>query len=153
MTGFGFLALATLIVLLLPIVVLPWEGRRVPDPFYALLAAGGILASGIGGGFDSALWAAAACLICLAVVAAGVTLLRMTTRLQLLTGGHIKLLAAGAAWLGIGGTFAMLLLAFAALFAVGAIGQFRPLTRRPDFSVIAALAIFSLNLQQSLFTI
>ncbi len=32
-------------------------------------------------------------------------------------------------------------------------GQFRPLTRRPDFSVIAALAILSLNLQQSLFTI
>lgn len=153
MTGFGFLALAMLIVLLLPIVVLPWEGRRVPDLVYALLAAGGILASGIGGGIGSALWAAAACLICLAVVAAGVTLLRLTLQFQLLTGGHIKLLAAGAAWLGIGGTFAMLLLTFAALFTVGAIGQFRPLTRRPDFSVIAALAILSLNLQQSLFTV
>ncbi len=152
MPGFSFIALATLIVLLLPVVVLPWEGRRVSDALYGLLAAGGIAMAGFGGGIAAALWALAAAAVCLAIVTAAVTLLRMRWQVQLLTGGHIKLLAAGAAWLGLGGTLVMLALVFTALFAIGALGQFRPQARRPDFTAIAALAIFALTLQQSLFT-
>ena len=144
------LALAALIVLLLPAVVLPWEGRRVPDALYAAIALDGLAAAWLTGG-EEALWpSAAGGALAMIAAAALVAAARRWLRVQLLTGGHIKLLAAGAAWLGPGGALAMLALALGGLFALGAAAGPGNGPRRPDFALVAALAVLCVGLLQAL---
>ena len=153
MAGLDLVLLAGLILLLLPVIILPWEGRKVPDPLYVFIALAGVAASVARDGTGAGLASAAAGALCLVATAAAISALRENLRVQLVTGSHIKLLAAGATWLGLGGTIIMLLLAFAALFVIGAIENRKSITRRPDFSTVAAITIAGLNIQQSLFVI
>lgn len=150
MNGGGYIALAALILLLLPVVVMPWEGRRVPDALYAALAVGGLVAAAAKGGLGAMAWAVAGGCATLAIVAAITTAIRLNHRLQLLTSGHVKLLSAGSLWLGLGGALAMVGAAFAALFIAGILQRRRSRARRPDFAAIAALAILCVGIQQSL---
>lgn len=149
MSAVDYLALAVLILLLLPVVVLPWEGRRAPDVLYAAIGAGGIAATGLRAGWEAMPWAAAAGLACLIIVSIIVTNIRIFLDLQILTSGHIKLLAAGSTWLGLGGALAMVSAAFVALLAAAAWQQRRS-GSRPDFTAIAALAILCVGIQQAM---
>ncbi len=101
MDGQSLIASALLIVLLLPVVVAAWERKRVPDGFYLAIAAGGIGFAAATQGWPGALLAAATGCACLLLVAATVGLIRARWHVRLLVGGHIKLLGAGATWLGI----------------------------------------------------
>jgi len=129
--------------------VLPWEGRRVPDAIYAAIAGGGIVAAALTGGGQAVVWSIIAGLVSFSAVTGGVTALRRLLNLQILTSGHIKLLAAGSMWLGLTGTLAMLALTFAAFFGVAVIQRLHSMARRPDFSAIAALAILCVSIQQT----
>jgi prepilin signal peptidase PulO-like enzyme (type II secretory pathway) len=150
MTGSNYLALAALILLLLPAVILPWEGRRVPDAYYAFIAAAGLVPAGAAGGPAGIASALAAAIATLCIVTAIVTAIRASQRLQLLTAGHIKLLSAGSVWLGPVGALMMVIAAFTLLFAAGIFQHRRSRTRRPDFAAMAALAILCVSVQQSL---
>jgi prepilin signal peptidase PulO-like enzyme (type II secretory pathway) len=146
----GYFYLAFLILVLMPVVVLPWEGRTTPDWIYLLLTACGLAAAGVTGGMPGLLRACAAGLGCLALVVLAVTALRARTRLRILTGGQIKLFAAGATWVGVGGALAMVAVAVFILFLVAAFQQAGAVRRRPDTSAIVALAIVSVAMQQHL---
>lgn len=148
MGGVGYIALAALILMLLPAVVLPWEGRRVPDALYAAIGAGGLVAAGLREGLDGVIWAAVAGAGSLLTVTAVIAGIKAHINAQLVTGGHIRLLAAGSTWLGIYGAMAMLGLAFAALFTIGLYRHRKTNSRRPDFAAIAALAILFVGIQQ-----
>lgn len=148
--GLGYLTLAALILLLLPAVVMPWEGYRVPDWLYGAIAAGGIVASGLSGGSHAALIAAAIGLTSFVLITGIITIIRISLNLRILAGGHIKLMATGAMWLGVTGALAMLAMAFGGLLLLAAIQKVRATTRRPDFSIIAALAILCVGVQQAL---
>jgi hypothetical protein len=150
MSGIGCIALAVLIILLVPVVVLPWEGRRVPGSLHAAIAAGGLAAAGLEGGAGALPWAAAAGVASLLTVAAIVTTVRGLLNVQILTATDIKLLAAGSTWLGIGGAVMMICAAFAALFGAALLQRWRSADRRPDFAVIATLAIVCVSIQQVL---
>lgn len=150
MAGWGYIALAALILLLLPAVVMPWEGRRVPDALYGAIALAGLLVAGMKGGSGAMAWAVCGAIATLAIAVAAATAASIAHKVRLLTAGHIKLLSAGAVWLGPVGALAMVLAAFAALFAAGIVQRRRPGARRPDFTAIAALAILSVTVQQSL---
>lgn len=150
MHGSGYLALAALILLLLPAVILPWEGRRVPSGLYVAIGAGGLLAAGLNGGIDAIFWSVLAGLISISIVTGAVTALRRVFNLQILTSGHIKLLAAGSMWLGLTGTLAMLAITFVAFFGAAVIQRLHSMARRPDFSAIAALAILCVSIQQTM---
>ena len=150
MVGIELIALATLILLLLPVVILPWEGRKVPDALFLLIGTVGLARSFALDGIDGVLWSAAAGILCLMIIAAAVSAIRDNLKVQLLTGGHIKLLGAGATWLGLGGAIAMLAMAFITLFAIGLVEKRKTIKRRPDFFVVAALTIIGLNIQQNL---
>lgn len=150
MAGLSYFNLALMIVLLLPAVILPWEGRRPPDLLYVTIAVGGLAFAALGGGVAALGWSFLAGLGCLAIVAGGVTALRAATGLQLLTGSQLKLLAAGATWLGPLGALTMIAITALALLLVATVRQFRPIARRPDSGAIVAVAIFCVGLQQVL---
>jgi len=137
----AYFTLAVLILVLLPVVILPWEQRKVPDWIYAIIAACGLASSSVHSGLPGFTWSALAGLGCLLVVGGGVTALRAATRLRILTGGQIKLLAAGATWLGPAGTLIMVLVAAFALFAAAALLQASQAQRRPDSGSVLALSI------------
>ncbi|MEE4451567.1 hypothetical protein [Novosphingobium resinovorum] len=150
MEAAGYFYLALLVLVLVPVVILPWEGRTTPDWLYALFGACGLAGAAALGGTPGLLWAVAAGLGCLGAASLAVTLLRARTRARILTGGQIKLLAAGATWLGINGTFAMVALAALALVLLAAFQRAGAVRRRPDASAILAVAIFSVAVQQHL---
>jgi prepilin signal peptidase PulO-like enzyme (type II secretory pathway) len=150
MTGWSYLTLAALILLLLPAVIMPWEGRRVPDGYYALIAAAGLAAAGGEGGIGAIAGAVAGAIAVLCIVTAIVASIRAKQRLQLLTSGDIKLLSAGSLWLGPVGALIMVAAAFALLFAAGILQHRRLQARRPDFAAMAAFAILCVSTQQSL---
>lgn len=145
-----YFTLAALIVLLMPIIVLPWEGQRAPDWLYALLGAGGLACVWVTGGAVAAAWSAGAALGCLVVVGACITMLRVNTGLQVLTGGHIKLLAAGATWLGFTGAVIMIAITIFVLFLIAAFQQVGSGRHRPDSSAVVAMAIVVVALHQQL---
>lgn len=150
MAAGSYIALAVLIVLLLPIVVLAIEGRRSPDVFYAAIALCGLIVSGWSGGTAGLLLAAASLLSVLLLMGVAVTMLRSKWRLRILTGGQIKLMAAGAAWLGPLGTVLMIVLAVAALFAIAMWRQVSEGQARSDPGIIVATAIAIVALQQNI---
>jgi prepilin signal peptidase PulO-like enzyme (type II secretory pathway) len=144
----GYFTLAVLVVVLIPAVAISLEGRRTPDLLYPVIAACGLLASGLRGGWPALGGAFLAGLLVLLLVGGAITALRSAMRLRLLTGGQIKLMAAGATWLGPAGALAMILIAAFALFAVAAWQQASEHQRRPDCVIIVALAIMSVALEQ-----
>lgn len=141
MNAGAYFTLAVLILVLLPVVILPWERRKVPDWIYTVIAACGLGSSLVYSGLPGFTWSALSGLGCLLVVGGGVTALRTATRLRILTGGQIKLLAAGATWLGPAGTLIMVLVGAFALFAAAALLQASQAQRRPDSGSILALSI------------
>lgn len=146
----GYFYLALLILVLMPVVILPWEGRKTPDWLYLVLAGCGLAGAVALGGVPGLVRACAAGLGCLIAASGAVTLLRSRTRLRVLTGGQIKLLAAGATWLGIDGALAMVTVAFFALFLIAVFQRTGAVRRRPDASAIVAVAIVSVAMQQHL---
>ena len=150
MTGTGYLTLAALILLLLPIVVLPWEGRRVPGWLYATIAAAGLGFTLLFDGPAATAWAAATGMATLLAVAGIATGIRQFLDLHVFTSGHIRLLSAGAIWLGPSGALAMGILEFMALVGLAIVRTRSPVRRRPDFSAIAACAILCVGLAQAL---
>lgn len=142
MNGIGLIAFALLILLLLPVVVAAWEGRTVPDMLYAIIAMGGVIMTGIGHGLPAMAWSAVVGLACLLAVAAAITVIRSRWRVRLLLGSHIKLLGAGATWLGASGTVAMLLLTtLLFVLAVTILRVRKTISIRPEFAPVAVLAI------------
>jgi len=150
MDAAGYFYLALLILVLIPVVVLPWEGRTPPDWLYIVIAGCGLAgAVALGGPFALARSCAAG-LGCLLVAGGAITVLRSRTRARILTGGQIKLLAAGATWLGVNGTMAMIAVAAFILFLIAAFQRAGAVRRRPDASAIVAVAIVSVAMQQHL---
>lgn len=150
MEAAGYFNLALLILVLVPVVVLPWEGRTTPDWLYLMLAAGGLAGAAIQGGLPAFALSCAAGLGCLIVAGCAITVLRSRTRARILTGGQIKLLAAGATWLGLGGAAAMIAVAVFVLFLIAAFQRMGAVRQRPDASAIFAVAIVSVAMQQYL---
>lgn len=150
MDAAGYFYLALLILVLMPVVVLPWEGRTTPDWLYLVLAGCGLAGAALLGGPTGLARACAAGLGCLLVAGCAVTVLRSRTRLRVLTGGQIKLLAAGATWLGVSGAMAMIAVAGFTLFLIAAFQRTGAVRRRPDASAIFAVAIVSVAMQQHL---
>lgn len=144
----GYFALAGLVVLLLPVVILPWEGRRTPSLFLASLGACGLLVQFLGGGLGALMGGAVTALAVLVLLGLVTTLLRGRMRLRILTGGQIKLMAAGAAWLGPINVIYMLILVVLMTFTVAAVGQLRQTHCHPQSAVIIATAIVLAATQQ-----
>lgn len=146
----GYFNLALLVLVLLPVVILPWEGRRTPDWLYAIIALCGTGLAAWQNGAAGVAWALGAGIGCLIVIGLGITALRSRTRLRILTGGQIKLLAAGATWLGVYGAAVMMVIAFLILLVMAAFRNAGALRGRPDASTIVAVAIISVAMQQHL---
>lgn len=150
MEAAGYFTLAVLILVLLPPVVLPWEGQRPPDAVYLVIAACGLASSAWHGGWAGLAWSAAGALGCVLLIGAAVTKLRASSRLRIFTGGQIKLMAAGAAWLGPGGTLAMVVFTIILLFSWAAVQQIAESQRRPDSAMVVAITIMTVALQQQI---
>ncbi|WP_150291498.1 hypothetical protein [Sphingobium estronivorans] len=142
MNGMQWIGCAALILLLLPVLVLHWEGRAVTDRFYGLIALCGIGFAGLAHGVSGMAMAGAIGLACLALLSSAIAVLAL--RWRLLTGGHIKLLAAGATWLSVTGALLMLGLALALFLIAAVILRVRKAADpRPDMAGIAAIALLS----------
>jgi prepilin signal peptidase PulO-like enzyme (type II secretory pathway) len=150
LNGWDYIALAALILLLLPAVVMPWEGRRAPDALYAAIAIAGLIAAGLRDGPGAVAWAVVGALTALAIIAAVATAIRIRRGVRIVTAGHVKLMAAGSLWLGPVGAMAMVAGAFALLFLAALFQRRLTCPRRPDFMAIAAIAILCTGIQQSL---
>ena len=150
MDAAGYFYLALLVLVLIPVVILPWEGHTPPDWLYIVLAACGLTGAMLLGGLPALALSCAAGLGCLVLAGGAVTLLRARTRLRILTGGQIKLLSAGSTWLGVNGALAMVVVALFTLFVIAAFQRAGAVRRRPDASAIVAMAIVSVAMQQHL---
>jgi prepilin signal peptidase PulO-like enzyme (type II secretory pathway) len=146
----GYFTLAVLVVVLIPAVAISLEGRRPPEVLYPAIAACGLLSNGLRGGWPAFGGAFRAGRLVLLVVGGAITAMRSTMRLRLLTGGQIKLMAAGATWLGPVGALAMILIAGFALFAIAAWQHASERQGRPDSMIIVALAIICVATQQEM---
>lgn len=150
MEAAGYFYLALLILVLIPIVILPWEGKSTPDWLYMLLAGSGLAGAAVVGGVSGLMLSCAAGLGFLGLASLMVTALRKRTRARILTGGQIKLIGAGATWLGIHGALAMVVVAAVALVVLVAIQRTGAVRQRPDASAVLAVAILSVAVQQHL---
>lgn len=142
---------AILIVLLLPAVVAEWEQRRLPDIVYAMLAAAGLILAGVTGGAAGIGIALLVGLGATGLLCAVVSVTRSVWAIRPMTGGNIKLLAAGSVWLGAGGALLLILAVMAlmlltALFLRARNGH----AIRPGFSPLAALATIGIFLSQGI---
>lgn len=146
----GYFYLALLVLVLIPFVVLPSEHKAIPNWLYLTFAACGVAGAIALGGWSAALLSATAAIGCLILATAAVSALQSRTGSRILTGGQIKLLAAGGTWLGVGGSIAMVVLATITLFLVAAVQRMGAVSRRPDASVIVAVVIVSVAMQQQL---
>ncbi|QPI75343.1 MULTISPECIES: hypothetical protein [unclassified Sphingobium] len=153
MTGVQLIAISTLILILLPIIVLAWEQRNVPNWLYLLLGAAGIAFTLTSRGLGGAIVSLAAGIAILLLLAGAIAYMRRTCKLRLLSGGQIKLMAAGAAWLGPVGAVLMLSLAIL-LFVISVIFLRirKKAVLRPDSEAIAAIAILIVQVHQGLAT-
>lgn len=154
MNGVHLIAFALLVLLLLPVAVAAWEDKRPPDALYLAIALSGAGFAAVTEGVPGMLKALATGLACLLLVAAAITAIRERWQVRLLLGTHIKLLGAGAAWLGVSGASLMLLLAATLFLLSVAILRARKMpTVRPNFSHIAVVAILFVQMEKSLMTI
>lgn len=147
MTGLTLIGCALCLLLLLPVLVLHGEGRPVHDGFYGLIALGGVGFSTLLHGVPGGAMAVVTGLACLLLLSLAMAALERRWDMRLLTGGHIKLLAAGASWLSATGALLMLGLA-AGLFLIGAaiLRVRKTANPRPDMAVVAAVALLSAQL-------
>lgn len=151
MNGVYLIALAVLILLLLPVAVAAWEDKRPPDALYLAIALSGAGFAAVTDGFPGLLKSLAAGLACLLFVAAAITAIRNRWQIRLLLGNHIKLLGAGATWLGVSGAPLMLMLAAVLFMLSVAILRARKMQAlRPNFSHIAVIAILFVQIEKSL---
>lgn len=141
MQALDYIRFAVLILLVMPAVVLPWEGRRAPDLLYLAIALAGAVFAFVRSGADGALVAVAGGLACLFLILSLVAALRFATGRQILTGGQIKLLSSGAICLGVLGSLFMILFMGVVLFILGALHTISGSARRPDSNAIVAAAI------------
>ena len=145
----GYLALAALIVVLIPIVVLPMDGRRSPHMAYAVMAGCGLAYSAWAGGWLGLVVSfLSACGVVLAVGGL-LTFLRRRMRLSILTGGHIKLMGAGAAWLGPWGALLMVTISIVMLFAIAVLQNMRNSNARQFSLASIAFSILFVAMQQN----
>ncbi|WP_048574853.1 prepilin peptidase [Sphingobium fuliginis] len=153
MPGVQLIAISTLILILLPIIVLEWEQRNVPNWLYLLLGAAGIAFTLTSRGLGTAIASLAAGIAILLLLAGGIAYMRRSWKLRLLSGGQIKLLAAGAAWLGPSGAVLMLSLVIL-LFVISVVFLRirKKAVLRPDSEAIAAIAILIVQVHQGLAT-
>jgi len=151
MNGVHLIAFGLLVLLLLPVAVAAWEDKRPPDALYLAIALSGAGFAGVTEGFPGVVKALATGLACLLLVAATITAIRDRWQVRLLLGNHIKLLAAGATWLGISGASLMLLLAaLLFLFSIAILRARKMPEMRPNFSHIAVIAILCVQIERSL---
>ncbi|WP_375196607.1 hypothetical protein [Sphingobium sp.] len=147
MNGESHIGSALLILLLLPVVILHWERRGGDDRLYGLIAIGGVGFAAWTQGPGGALLAGLSGVLCLLLLSALVAAISSVWRLHLLTGGHIKLLAAGACWLSLTGAALMLAVATALFWLAALFLRARKAADpRPDMAAIAAIALLSAQL-------
>jgi len=147
-TGMAYLRFALLIVLVLPVVILPWEGRRPPLALYIALAVVGGLFAFVCSDLTGAMTNIAAGIICLCALSVTLSSVRSRTGRQILTGGQIKLLSSGAVWLGMIGSLAMIILAGLGLLTVAVVHRMNGIARRPDSGAIVAGTILCVGFGQ-----
>lgn len=145
----GYLALAVLIVLLIPIVAMPLDGRRLPNAIYAVMAICGLILNTWSGGWAGLVGAVASSLGIMIAAGVAITLLRRKMRLRVLTGGQIKLLGAGAAWLGPLGTLSMAVIFIVMLFIVAMWRQIRESQGGSVSATVIVISIMVVALQQN----
>ncbi|HUD27763.1 MAG TPA: hypothetical protein VMQ93_02755, partial [Novosphingobium sp.] len=121
-----------------------------PDWLYLVLAGCGIACAAAQGGSAAFVLSCVAGFGCLVLATCAVSLLRSRTRARILTGGQIKLLAAGGTWLGVSGAAIMIVIAGLVIFLIAMFQRAGAVRRRPDASAIVAVAILSVALQQQL---
>lgn len=147
MNGSHLIGCTLMILLLLPVLVLHAEKRVVADRFYGLIALGGLGFAGLVQGLPGLMIAALAGLGCLMLLSSVIAVITLRWRLRLLTGGHIKLLAAGATWLDPGGALRMLGVAVALFLLAALFLRVRKAgDPRPDMAAIATVALLSAQL-------
>ena len=147
MTGLPLIGCAALILLLLPILVLQAEKRPIADRFHILLAAAGIGFAALSRGASGMALAVALGLSCLLLMTGIVAALSARCQVRLLTGGHIKLIAAGTTWLSPSGALIMLALSVALYCAVAILLRTRKAADpRPDMATITVAALLSAQL-------
>ena len=149
MNGVHLIAFALLILLLLPVAVAAWEDKRPPDALYLAIALCGAGFAGIAEGVPGMIKALATGLACLLLVAAAITLIRNRWRVRLMLGNHIKLLGAGATWLGASGAPLMLVLtALLFLLSIAILRVRKMPAARPNFSHIAVASILFVQIEK-----
>jgi hypothetical protein len=149
MGGPGYLTLSVLLVVLMPAMVMSLEGRKIAPAVYASTAVLGLGSSALRGGWPAVGSALAAAILVIVLLGGGTTILRASMRLRVLTGAQIKLMAAGATWLGLLGAGLMMVVVMIALF-VSAAWRSSGERGRPDSVSIVVAAIFVVALQQNL---
>lgn len=150
MNGTALIGVALLILLLLPVLLLSEQGRRIPDALPATIAGTGLLFAALLDGPSGLILSALTGLAFLLLLAAGVSIGCSLLHARLLTGAHIKLLAAGAIWLGAPGALKMVLLTTLFWFAAGALLRARKIARTEPHYAIIAVAILCVQIQQAI---
>jgi len=146
--GANYFTLALLVLLLLPIAVMTLERRRAPDLLYALVAAGGLGSSAWYAGWPGLGWSLASGLGVAVVIGGAITALRVQLRLRLLTGGQIKLMAAGASWLTPFGASLMIMIAALSMIAVVIWQHLQEKHSRPGPEIVVIVAIIIIAIKQ-----
>ncbi|CCA90422.1 MULTISPECIES: hypothetical protein [unclassified Novosphingobium] len=141
MAAMDFFGTAALVLLLLPVLVLPWGGKGVPALHFAIIAGAGLAAAWLTGGAAALLASALSGAVSMLSIAVAVTALKSWQGVQILTGSHIQLLATGAIWLGPVGSLLMLSFSSIFLFSSAFINKANGQLRRPDFFAIGVSAI------------
>ncbi|MBO9580452.1 MAG: hypothetical protein J7498_06135 [Sphingobium sp.] len=150
MDGLSFIASAGLIILLLPVAIATCEKKRAPDGVYLALAAGGVGFAVLRHGLAGGVLAATVGIVCLVLTAAIIGFIHARWQTRLLLGRHIKLLGAGATWLGAMGAAIMMSIAiFLFIFFIGTSHMRKSSNIRPEFSAIAAISILIVQIQHS----
>lgn len=147
MTPAHLLGMGLLVAALLPSLIAASERRRLPDLFRALLAIAGLGYGWATGGGTGLAFGLASCLGTLLVLAALVAFTQKCAGVRLLSGGEIKQIAGGAAWLYPLGAAAYLLAVLAAGLIAGALERKLAFRLRREglvaLSSIALLIIFA----------
>lgn len=151
MDALDCLRFAALIILVLPIVVMPWEGRRPPSVIYVTLATTGAAFAFARSGLTGSLQNLAAGMVCLVSILTILTIVRIRIGFQILTGGQIKLLSSCAIWLGLVGSLAMIIVTGIAVFIIAAVNKMNGISKRPDFGAVAVGSILCIGFGQLMF--
>ncbi|MDB5712906.1 MAG: hypothetical protein JWO15_303 [Sphingomonadales bacterium] len=142
MTSDRLLGAALLVALLLPSLVALGERRRLHDVFRVLLAIAGLGFCWMTGGASGLLLSLCSAIGTLIGLTAIVAFTQMFWNVRLLSGGEIKQLASGAAWLHPFGAFAYLLLALSITLVTGLIAKiFEKRLRNASVVVAASVAL------------